>query len=492
MIENSISLIISKIVAERGASILNTPSIFCAILDDMATQLPQERKIFRRALTEKSASLLFLAIESDEKERDTALAKLELYFTDELGLSRDWSNQIITIFSDAFDWNYSVKTLSVGNAKEKTNVYTSFDVNKLRNVIAACTFHTLAIRENGTVIATGDNRAGQCNVSDWKDIIAVTGDAFHSVGLKSDGTVVATTITEPNKKFDAGQCNVSSWKDIIDIAVGHAHTVGLKADGTVVAAGSNRAGQCNVNDWKDIIAISARGALTLGLKADGTVIATGLNNQQQCMVGSWKNIKAIASGAVNSIGLTKEGNLLTTKYIGDRYHGQCDISDFDDIVMVSANSYNTVGLRSDGTVISTKYIGESKLNYGQCDIEGWSDIVAVSAAGTLTVGLKRDGSLVAMGDNYYGQCNVSGWKLFHDIDNYICAIDERKQHLQKQILEVKNIKQEKVNNLSKEQANLKEELSALKGLFVGRRRKEIEERLLQIEQEIKKYSLLYK
>ena len=54
----------------------------------------------------------------------------------------------------------------------------------------------------------------------------------HTVGLKSDGMVVATGLNEN------GQCNVSSWRNIVQIAAGGYFTVGLKSDGTVVAAGS--------------------------------------------------------------------------------------------------------------------------------------------------------------------------------------------------------------------------------------------------------------
>lgn len=482
--ESTIESAVKEIIEQRGATILNTPSIFCAILDDLVPHLHQERKIFRRALTDEAGSLLLLAITAEEQERDIILGKLKLYFTDDMGLSNDWSNHLISVFSAAFNWDYMIHTFPIVEASTEST-RPSFNTHKLSKTISAGAFHTLAIRENGTVIATGDNRAGQCNVSSWKDIIAVAGGVFHSVGLKKDGTVVATTILEANKKFDVGQCDVSTWKDIIDIAVGDAQTIGLKADGTVVAVGSNRVGQCNVSGWKDIIAISSRGVLTLGLKADGTVVAAGSNNAQQCMTESWRNITAISSGAVNSIGLLNDGTLVTTNYVGDRYHGQCDISKFTDIVMVSANSYHTVGLKSDGTVMSTKYIGDSKLNYGQCELDGWSDIVSISASGTLSVGLKKDGSLVAMGDNYYGQCNVSGWKLFYNLDDYIAAFDERKRYMQQRIHEKKLAKREKINNLMREQANLREELSALKGLFSGGRRKEIEARLFHIEQELK-------
>ena len=107
----------------------------------------------------------------------------------------------------------------------------------------------------------------------------------HTVGLKTDGTVVAVGMNE------YGQCNVSGWKDIVAIAAGISHTVGLKADGTVVAVGDNRHGQCDVDHWKDIVAIAAGDVHTVGLKADGTVVAVGANESGQCDVSDWKDIR---------------------------------------------------------------------------------------------------------------------------------------------------------------------------------------------------------
>ena len=49
-----------------------------------------------------------------------------------------------------------------------------------------------------------------------------------------------------------GQCDVSEWTDIVEISAGDGHTVGLKSDGTVVAVGWNFYGQCDVSGWKNI------------------------------------------------------------------------------------------------------------------------------------------------------------------------------------------------------------------------------------------------
>ena len=68
--------------------------------------------------------------------------------------------------------------------------------------------HTVGLRADGTVVATGSNDYGECDTDSWTDIVAVSTGAFHTVGLRSDGTVVATGSN------DSGQCDVSSWTNI--------------------------------------------------------------------------------------------------------------------------------------------------------------------------------------------------------------------------------------------------------------------------------------
>ena len=53
-----------------------------------------------------------------------------------------------------------------------------------------------------------------------------------------------------------GQCNVSGWRDILAVIAGVRHTVGLKANGTVVAIGDNSDGRCNTGGWCDIEPVS--------------------------------------------------------------------------------------------------------------------------------------------------------------------------------------------------------------------------------------------
>ncbi len=112
------------------------------------------------------------------------------------------------------------------------------------------TGHTVGLRADGTVVAVGDNSLGQCNVSDWTNIVAIAAGDWHTVGLRSDGTVVST---RPNSSIYSAACNVEGWSDIIEIAAGCGYTMGLHSDGTVVSLGYNDYNQLDgTANWENI------------------------------------------------------------------------------------------------------------------------------------------------------------------------------------------------------------------------------------------------
>lgn len=255
--------------------------------------------------------------------------------------------------------------------------------------------HTVALKADGTVMATGYNAYGECDVSDWKDVVDVSAGYNYTISLKANGTVVAVGYNE------YGQCDVLDWVDIVSVSAGHNQTIGLKADGTVVATGNNASRQCNVSNWKDIVAVSAGHNHTIGLKADGTVVATGYNEYGQCDVLGWTDIVSVSAGNDCTIGLKTDGTVVA---VGYNEYGQCDVLDWVDIVAVSAGHNHTIGLKADGTVVAA-----GRNHFGQCNVSDWVDIVAVSAGHNHTIGLKADGTLVATGSDRNRQCDVSDW-----------------------------------------------------------------------------------
>lgn len=92
---------------------------------------------------------------------------------------------------------------------------------KVHGDICAGRLHTVALKEDGTLLATGDNQFGQCDVADWTDVVAVAAGKYHTVAVRSDGTALATG----DRTY--GQCDIGDWTDIVAVAAGDSHTVGL-------------------------------------------------------------------------------------------------------------------------------------------------------------------------------------------------------------------------------------------------------------------------
>ena len=268
--------------------------------------------------------------------------------------------------------------------------------------IAAGFQHTVALKDNGTVVAVGYNKNGECNVGGWKDIVSVSAGNYFTVGLKADGTVVATGLNSSH------QCDVNGWRNAAAVSAGALHTLVLTTDGNVLASGEKKKGQCDTEGWSDIIAISAGGRHSVGLRADGTVVAVGLNDEGQCEVDSWTDIVAISAGSRHTVGLKSDGTVVavgSNKDSDGKYVGQCEVEHLTNIVAISAGGYHTACVKADGSVVS---VGDKQFN--QNNVYGWEHIVAIDAGPVNTIGLRADGTMVAAGGNSRGQSNVDSWK----------------------------------------------------------------------------------
>ena len=356
--------------------------------------------------------------------------------------------------------------------------------------------YVLGLKTDGTVLLAGENKYVQSSVADWKDITYISANTRHALGIRTDGTVVSAGNNE------SGQCDVYEWEDIIAVAAGVGHSVGLREDGTVVAVGDNSEGQCNVEEWSNIIAVTTGGNHTVGLRLDGTVVATGRNKNEfgrftgQCNVSGWTGIVAVAAGYSHTVGVKADGTVVA---VGDRDKGRLDVSGWTDIIAVAAGDRHTVGLKYDGTVVTT---GKSDRNVNY-KVDDWKNIVAIDAYNFDTVGIRADGTIVTVGHKFSNVHHTTAWKLFDDLQNYEQeCIEQRKlaqenrDELNRRALEeamrreeaarlAEEVRQKKIAVLNSEKVSLNTELRNLKGLFTGKRRREIETRLAEIETELK-------
>jgi hypothetical protein len=184
----------------------------------------------------------------------------------------------------------------------------SFALSRLVGIksIAAGQYHTVALKNDGTVVAWGYN--GQTTVpSGLSGVTAIAAGALHTVALKNDGRVVAWG------ENGYGQTTVpSGLSGVTAIAAGYSHTVALKNDGRVVAWGENGSGQTTVPSGLSGVTAIAAGALhTVALKNDGTVVAWGENGSGQTTVPSGlSGVTAIAAGALHTVALKNDGTVV--------------------------------------------------------------------------------------------------------------------------------------------------------------------------------------
>lgn len=288
---------------------------------------------------------------------------------------------------------------TVGSIPEEATAIPSETIIPRQYTAIACGMdHTVILYNDGTVRAIGSNKYGQCDVSDWRDIVQISTRGNFTVGLKSDGTVVAVGDNTN------GQCNVRSWSDIVAVSASAEHTVGLRADGAVIATGDNENGECNVDGWFDVKAVSAGDTHTLGLKEDGTVCAVGKNEDGRIDVRKWDDVKEICAGAWHSAAIRGDGTVLTSGYGGPDW---TDAADWQNITMLAAGNMFTVGLDANGNV----HFGGVN-DVGQQAAKQWTDIVYIAAGPQHIIGVKEDGTVVTAGANDCGQRAVAKEDLF--------------------------------------------------------------------------------
>lgn len=248
---------------------------------------------------------------------------------------------------------------------------------------------------------------------------ALQAGANHTVLLHADGTVSACG----DNSF--GQCNVSDWRDIVSISVGTNHTVGLKSDGTVVAAGSNSYDQCSVGSWSGITAIAACESDTYGITTDGTVVSTGYHdygdirkaaNVTRIYAGSYAAVAQTSSGAFitshKTYSFTAERDILSVAldtgfYAALQMNGKCvssleQVMTWENIACVDAGPKALIAADVNGRVHSHFFRATEAI-----DFSSLSDVNQCAAGLDHYVFLHSDGTVTALGDNTYGQCDIA-------------------------------------------------------------------------------------
>jgi len=316
--------------------------------------------------------------------------------------------------------------------------------------IAAGGFHTMILKTDGTLWATGRNTYGELGdgttierrtpVQIMRDVQAVAAGAWHTLILKTDGTLWATGNNFYGQLGDGTTIErhtpVQIMRDVQAVAAGAWHTLILKTDGTLWATGLNEFGQLGdgtINDrstpvqvMSDVYAVAAGEHHTLILKADGMLLATGYNKFGQLGDGTTTDrytpvkvmtgVHAVAAGYGHTMILTTDSTLWATGWnsygqLGDgtTTNRNTPIQVMTGVQAVAAGENHTMILKTDGILWATggnKYgqLGDGKTTTDRyTPVKVMSGVQAVAAGVYHTLILKTDGTLWATGNNENGQ-----------------------------------------------------------------------------------------
>ncbi|RDU24141.1 RCC1 domain-containing protein [Anaerosacchariphilus polymeriproducens] len=295
------------------------------------------------------------------------------------------------------------------------------EIEPYQNLVAVGGFHMLGVKADGTVYSWGENKYGECDTKEWRDIVAVSAGSYISAGLKSDGTVVSAGLN------DLGQCETKDWRDIVEISACDTHILGLKADGTVVSTGrivpEEGTGEQTiqtrnemVKEWKGIKHVVATINAAIGIKQEQSATWSHYG-------GYMLSINEVQTGdfGVNNIIELKQEGLFWLALLADgtvkieECYDDKTGEEWTDIVDIATGVEHYVGLKSNGRVLASGTNGE-----GQCEVRDWKSILAIYGEGYITVGLQKDGTLIFSGDSTKaltenpeeGHVDPKEWDLF--------------------------------------------------------------------------------
>ena len=306
------------------------------------------------------------------------------------------------------------------------------DDSALDNVISIAAGHafSLALKADGTVWGWGDNQyrqlgnelfetskavqAKNADGSPFTDVTEIAAGEFHSLALKNDGTVWAWGYGIYGQLGDGDSgpgTNKSTPAQVKDVT-GDGHLTGV----TAIAAGGNHSFAL-IGDELRTWGSNYEGQLGDGciLMSNTPVRVVGLTGTVTAISIGFRHSLIVMDGEVWAWGRNEYGQL-GNGVSGSGWYGTDQatpvrVVGLTDVIAVAAGDEHSLALKSDGTVWAwgNNNIGQlgdgtpSKEKSTPVQVVGLSDVIAIAAGNGHSIALTEDGNVWVWGLNNSGQ-----------------------------------------------------------------------------------------
>ena len=223
----------------------------------------------------------------------------------------------------------------------------------LTNVVAlaAGTYHSLALRADGTVVAWGLNDARQTNVPpDLSGVVAIAAGRHYSLALKRDGTVAGW-----GSVSGAPWRPPANWTNLVALDGGRDWAVALRRDGRVVGWSPSPTvlARLVTADLTNIVALDATEALVAYRRANNTLVVKmvpDLMSRPAAPFGLGGAVSFVGRGDTNYV-LKGNGRVLYWRE-APRTGGPKPLPvSWNPVVAIASGEHHVIGLQADGTVV---------------------------------------------------------------------------------------------------------------------------------------------
>ncbi len=282
--------------------------------------------------------------------------------------------------------------------------------------------HSLALLQNGTVKAWGDNGGGQLGIGptpyqismpmqipagSLSGVAAIAAGADHCLALLSNGTVmtwgangfgqlgVGNTVNQSIPQ----QIQTTGLSNVVAIAAGYGHCLALLSNGTVRAWGWNSGGELGIGN-------------TVNQSTPQQIPASSLSNVVAVSAGSNHSMALLSNGTVKTWGVNQYGELGIGNTVNQSTPQQIPASSLSNVVAIHAGGAHNLALLANGTVKAWGLNAFGQLGIGsttdqlapiQVPIGSLSNVAAVAAGFNHSLALLHDGTVRSWGYDNYGQ-----------------------------------------------------------------------------------------